>query len=199
MRHPQVAVAPGLCYGATDLPCIAQHAQTCADEWLTQLPAALLVRHSPLQRCEHPSQLMRWQSANLTLKSDPRLVEMNFGRWEMQAWDEISREELNDWSRDFVHHAPGGGENLAAVLQRVSRCLIETTQDGIQNPSSTTAWVTHAGVIRALEVICSGQGIQSASQWPNSPIAMGSIQRMGITEQALKAAKDFAWPSGAPA
>ena len=44
---------------------------------------------------------------------------MDFGAWEGVAWHDISRAHVDAWAADLPHYAPGGGESLASMLQRV--------------------------------------------------------------------------------
>lgn len=50
---------------------------------------------------------------------------MDFGQWEGRAWNDIARADIDAWTTRFGHHAPGGGEPLAAMLTRVSAALDE--------------------------------------------------------------------------
>ena len=85
IRHPPPAVAPGLCYGSTDLA-LAAPAGASAAPIRAALPQDIAVFSSPLRRCrELAAQL------HAAPRHDERLREMHFGAWEMQAWSSIGR------------------------------------------------------------------------------------------------------------
>jgi len=88
-RHAQPLIAPGICYGATDVPADAQTTLDAAQTLSRALPFGLLVSVSPLQRCELLKHSLQALRPDLVFKSDARLVEMNFGTWEGQRWDAI--------------------------------------------------------------------------------------------------------------
>lgn len=134
VRHPVAAVAPGICYGRTDLP-LAAGWEEAAQRLAERLPVGLPVCSSPLQRCHLFAGAL---SGNVT--ADPRLVELDFGRWEMQDWNGIPRTELDAWAADPLGYAGHGGESVAAMRARVHDALAEVDGDQI--------WVTHAGVMK---------------------------------------------------
>ena len=72
---------------------------------------------SPLRRCAAVGRwLRRWGWRH---QVDAALREMDFGAWDGQRWEAIGAAALDAWLADFAHHAPGGGESLAALLERV--------------------------------------------------------------------------------
>jgi alpha-ribazole phosphatase len=86
---------------------------------------------------------------DLPLRVDERLVELDFGEWEGQAWDHISRHDaarFKAWSRDWRVASPPGGECLNDIEMRVRGFL-----DALD--SRPVLLITHAGVIRALRVL----------------------------------------------
>lgn len=169
VRHAQPLVAPGVCYGSTDIPADAAATQAAAQALALVLPQRLQVVTSPLQRCEQFIQCLRGLRDDLTVKSDPRLVEMNFGTWEGQLWDAIPRHELDAWTGAFETWRCGGGESVQDVMQRVSAAW-----DEVQVAGQPTAWITHAGVIRGASLISKGvRRVTLASQWPQDAPAFG--------------------------
>ena len=78
VRHPQPDVAPGLCYGASDVPVPeAELARVHAALAAQGLPGGLPVYSSPLLRCALLAE--RLAPGRVTL--DARLAEMDFGEW----------------------------------------------------------------------------------------------------------------------
>ena len=143
VRHPQPNVAPGLCYGASDVAVsetdIARvHAHLCAHGLSGSLP----VYASPLQRCAQLAQRLQPRS----LVFDARLAEMDFGGWEMRAWDDIPRAEVDAWAADLLNYRPGGAESVLDVAQRVSAFIADLRKAG----TTEALLVCHAGTIRLL-------------------------------------------------
>lgn len=153
LRHPPPDVAPGTCYGATDLP-LRRFWQARAAALAVSLPRARCVVASPLGRCRALAAriaLLR----GLPLRVDPRWREMDFGAWEGRPWNAIPRAELDAWAADFHTFADHGGESVAALERRVRAALAATPAGALV--------VTHAGCIKAALAI-RGQGDGWAAQ-----------------------------------
>lgn len=170
VRHPLVQLPSGICYGASDVAADPAHTAECAVRLARELPGALSGWCSPLGRCTALAQALRQRRADLRLATDPRLAEMDFGQWEGQQWDSIGRAAMAQWTRDFVAHRPGGGESLAEFIARVELALQATAGSGLEQ----AVWITHAGVVKAVRWLLSGQGpIMRADQWPTDSLACG--------------------------
>jgi alpha-ribazole phosphatase len=116
----------------------------------------------------------------LTYKSDEKLAEMHFGAWEMKAWDAIAPQELKAWTDDFCGYRCGGsGESAGQFVQRVAKRLWLSAQSGQKE-----LWITHAGVIRAMQWL-GGQPFEVLTA-----LAAGSPWEAG---SRLRAAE---WPKG---
>lgn len=91
---------------------------------------------SPLQRC-------RALAAALAsdYRIDERLTELDFGAWEMQAWDDIPRAQIDAWAADPLGFRAHGGESVAQMQARVRQALAGL--DG-----HDCVWITHAGVMK---------------------------------------------------
>lgn len=76
---------------------------------------------------------------------DNRLLEINFGDWEMKKWDDIDKENLDKWMNDFVNVRVPNGENFIDLSDRVNRFIDDLTQ----RRYNRIAIVSHAGVIRS--------------------------------------------------
>ncbi len=147
VRHPKPLVDSGVCYGASDVACAASEAQTAAFALRDSLPRGLKILCSPLQRCEHLAQEIQRLEPDLAYKTDARLAEMDFGAWEMQPWNAVPPDELKAWTEDFaVYRCGGSGESAGMFVQRVAQLLVQSAQAG-----QDQIWITHAGVIRALQ------------------------------------------------
>jgi len=100
---------------------------------------------SPLTRCR---QLALAISRGVPVKFDARLMELNFGTWEGQNWNDIHRTyAANKWFRNWVQTPCPAGESYQQLLNRVED-FINHIQPVCNNHS--VLLVTHAGVIRAL-------------------------------------------------
>ncbi len=164
VRHARPLVASGVCYGALDVPADAQATQVAAQALADALPQGIAIRTSPLQRCEQLVQALRGLRPDLTHNTsvDARLAEMDFGRWEGQRWDAITRTELDGWTDAFATWRCGGAENVQGFMARVGAAW-----DEAQAQHQASVWITHAGVIRAATLLAQGQRqVQRADQWP---------------------------------
>ncbi len=169
VRHAQPLVASGLCYGATDVPADAQATRQAAQALAPKLPPNTTVISSTLQRCELLTLNLQGIRPDLTYKTDARLTEMNFGQWEGQRWEHITRAAFDAWTADFSGYRFGGQETVAEFMQRVSLAWRELPQW-----PGPVLWVTHAGVIRAATLLSQGvHSVTQASQWPTEAPAFG--------------------------
>ncbi len=177
VRHAQPLLAPGLCYGATDVPADAHATQRAAQALAVALPRHTTVLSSTLQRCELLAHMLQGLRPDLKYKFDARLTEMNFGQWEGQPWDAIPRAAFDAWTDDFWNHRFGGQESVADFLQRVT--LVWQDMSHLSGPA---LWVTHAGVIRAATLLTQGVNhVAQASQWPSAAPAFGEWCTLPLT------------------
>jgi alpha-ribazole phosphatase len=144
IRHPKTIVEDGICYGRTDVAVDAQEADQVAASLLARLPDNIVLWTSPLQRCRLLAERIA-QARGGGFQEDARLVEMDFGAWEMQSWDAIPREEIDAWTSDLVHYRPGGGESVFQAAVRV-----KAFADECMHRASPAAVICHAGTIRLL-------------------------------------------------
>lgn len=145
----------------------------------TALPAPVrLVQHSPLQRCVQLAHALQALRPGLALQADARLQELDFGAWEGRAWDAIGRAPVDAWSAAFATHRPGGGENLADMLQRVAAALAAACAgpEGTGTRGSDVLWITHAGVARCVQWLLQhgSATLPRADQWPVAAPAFGA-------------------------
>ncbi|MES2830519.1 MAG: histidine phosphatase family protein [Pseudomonadota bacterium] len=147
IRHPRPVIEPGLCYGHTDL-CVDSAEVTRLTASLSRgLPNPAIVFCSPLQRCTGFADALVEAGGYANARRDPDLMEMFFGTWEMQPWENIQRREIDAWANDMAHYRPGGGESVCDVARRVLRF-----RDSMQQMTWADAIVVcHAGTIRLLQ------------------------------------------------
>ena len=82
--------------------------------------------------------------------SDPRLQELNFGKWEGLTYDKIKEknpQELLEWESDHWRVAPPGGEKLSALSNRVSDFLNSIITEYIDSPILIVA---HGGTLQTM-------------------------------------------------
>ena len=195
VRHAQPLLAPGLCYGATDVAADSLATYQAAEALSQVIPHGLPVVSSTLQRCERLAQCLQGLRPDLTYKTDARLVEMNFGEWEGHRWDAIPRAEFERWTDHFGSHRFGGQENLHEFMHRVSGAWDES-----QGHGQETVWITHAGVIRAATLLSRGvRQVDSALQWPQDAPEFGqwvSVEASVSTRLDAVAAQGFCLVNG---
>lgn len=169
LRHAQPLVAPGVCYGALDVPADLAATQQAAQTLAPGLPPSAQLWVSPLQRCELLAQTIKGLRPDVTCITDTRLAEINFGCYEGQPWADIPVAAFETWTSDFWQHRFGGMESLADVMARVSSAWRHAL---LADPAPV--WVTHAGVIRVASLLAQGvQRIDRAQDWPQAAPAYG--------------------------
>ncbi|MDP2035250.1 MAG: histidine phosphatase family protein [Polaromonas sp.] len=178
VRHAPVLLAPGSCYGALDVPADDGATRASALALAEVLPQGLRVSSSPLQRCEQLTQVLQGLRPDLTVGSDARLREMDFGNWEGRRWDAIAQSEFDAWTADFAGHAVGGhGETVHAVMQRVGAAF-----DELRDQDADAVWITHAGIIRAAQLLARGiRQVERADQWPLDATACGQWRTLELS------------------
>lgn len=176
LRHGRVDLAPGLCYGASDVPAEVEHTRQSADTLVGLLPHGATLWVSGLGRAQQLATALRERRTDLGAPQvDTRLNEMDFGDWELQRWDSIPHSAFDAWMADFAHHRFGGAESTQQVIDRVAAVLDDTRRCGAQD----AVWVCHAGVILAVQFLVGGghRTIQQVSEWPEAaPEPGGYVQ-----------------------
>jgi alpha-ribazole phosphatase len=160
VRHPPLAIRPGICYGRRDLaiadasdiaPIVAQLRGVRGTVWT-----------SPLRRCRIVADAI---GAN---RGDARLIEMDFGAWDGMAWDDIPRADLDAWAADPLAFAPPGGETGAALVARVA-----AFRDDL--PEGDHVIVSHGGPLKVLIALLRGMPVDLMAPSP----ALGSVTLIG--------------------
>ena len=139
IRHPRPTVDVGVCYGRTDMAVEEEHLLEAIQRLQLLLPRNFQVWSSPLTRCRRLSERLHVEP-----RFDDRLMEMNFGAWELKSWDQIERAAIDAWANDPLDFISSGGEFLRDLCTRVAAFL-----DDVADESVPLVLVTHAGVMRA--------------------------------------------------
>jgi len=142
LRHTRPDVAPGTCYGASDVTLPASFAED-ADAVAESLPPVDRIVTSPLLRCLRLAEHLAIRTGS-ALSVDRRLREMDFGHWEGRLWQDIPRAEIDAWAADFMQARPHGGESVAMLRARTREALA-----ALRGLDGHSLIVTHAGVIKA--------------------------------------------------
>jgi alpha-ribazole phosphatase len=163
IRHPEVAIDAGVCYGQTDVPLRRDVAESAReiDARMRELglPRSIDGWHtSPLTRCASLARALSVDDASVHI--DARLAELNFGDWEGRAWEDVDRAAIDAWAADIEHARPHGGESLAEFANRTHAWLDEKTRDGRR-----VCAIAHAGVMRVLAARMLNVERASALQW----------------------------------
>jgi alpha-ribazole phosphatase len=165
VRHLQPDVAPGVCYGRSDLTVDAGLHADALPGLRGQIPPGVALFSSPLLRC---ASLARALSAEV--RFDARLAELDFGAWEMRSWDAIPRAEIDAWAADVASYRPGGGESVVDMARRIGAFYDELMRE--QLPAAVL--VCHAGAIRLLAARARGLGpLAMAHEAAERPHAIG--------------------------
>ncbi|MFY0599992.1 MAG: alpha-ribazole phosphatase [Cyclobacteriaceae bacterium] len=173
IRHTTPEVEKGICYGQTDLTLLDAF-EDQKRELIKALPERFdAIYSSPLQRCSILANSLR-RDEELIL--DDRLKEVDFGSWEMMAWDNIPSEEVNPWMSDFVNEAPPNGESMVDLQRRV----LDWWEEVIRRKSDTIAVVTHAGVIRIMNAFLNDIPLKNA--FDDFSIEYGGVKKFEFPE-----------------
>ena len=92
----------------------------------------------PERRARQTAQLLGLRAA-----TEPRLADLDCGRWRGEILANICPADLEAWLTEPAH-APHGGESIADLLERVDGWLGSLTHDMLRSVA-----VTHPAVIRA--------------------------------------------------
>ncbi len=144
IRHTTPQIEKGICYGQTDLDVTDSFIEEVGTikTKLGKLNKDIIIYSSPLQRCLKLAEKL----SNKLPVIEKRLMELNFGHWEMQAWDDINKTELNLWMDDFVNVACPNGESYKSLYERTSEFINELKEKNTKK----AIIVSHGGAIRAI-------------------------------------------------
>ena len=169
IRHTETVSEKGICYGQADVTLLTpfeEQFQSIKQELGNE---EMVFYSSPLQRC---LQLAAYLTKD-TIEVDKRLMEMHFGNWELQPWNDIPNEELNPWMEDFVSVQVPNGESFEILYERVLSFIEELKQQSHEK----VAIITHAGVIRSF--LCYQQNLPLKDAFQNK-VNFGQIIKITI-------------------
>jgi broad specificity phosphatase PhoE len=106
----------------------------------------------PERRAQQTAELL-----GLRAVVEPRLADLDYGRWRGEALADIHPDELQAWLTNPAR-APHGGESIVVLIDRVTQWL-----DSLTSAALRTVAVTHPAVIRA--AILAALGAPPKSFW----------------------------------
>lgn len=166
IRHPRPAVAPGICYGQTDLG-LAESAVEVARRLRPLLPADFSLHASPLARARLLGEALG------VPRLDPRLKEIHFGEWEGRSFEDIGQAALDAWVASPLDFAPPGGESPRAMAGRVLEFLAALRDEA---PAAAVV-VAHGGPLRAIAGHLLGL---PPERWLGLDFACGEVSRLDL-------------------
>ena len=142
IRHTSVNVPQGTCYGQSDVDVNFTFPEEArkVKEKLKQYEFTHVFT-SPLQRCVKLAQFCGYENP----PQDPRLMEINFGEWEMKRFSDIKDPRLLDWYKDYINVAAPKGESVIDQQKRLIDFIDELKSK--YTPESIIALFTHGGII----------------------------------------------------
>ena len=155
IRHTKVDVEPRVCYGQTNVdvaPTFAVEAQKVKNE-IRDINFDK-VYSSPLKRCQKLSEFL----FNDDIILDDRLMELNFGDWEMQEWDKITDSEYHKWMNDYIETPCLNGESFLDLHQRIGNFIEDLKKNNLEN----VAIVAHGGSIRSIILTITNKDLKDA-------------------------------------
>lgn len=156
IRHTAVDVPKGVCYGQTDVTLkssFEEEADIVRQKLASHTPFDAIYT-SPLSRCVRLATHCGYEDAT----HDRRLMEINFGKWEMLAYDDIRDPRLQEWYDDYLNIAATDGESFMMQYERVSSFLDEVKS----KPYRKIAIFTHGGVLLCAQIYAKSLCIEDA-------------------------------------
>jgi alpha-ribazole phosphatase len=171
IRHTRPQIAKGICYGQIDIGVTETFAEE-AEQIKAALPENIAhIYSSPLTRCY---QLAEYLFPVHPINPEPRLMELNCGKWEGIHWDAIPKEVIDPWMKDFVNVCIPGGESYVQMHSRVTDCFLQ-----IAGGARPAAIVTHGGVIRSILAHITQTPL--ADSFGVFPVHYGCVMRLTAT------------------
>lgn len=182
VRHTSPDIAASVCYGQSDINVAANFSEELAliKHKLAEIkPAncyASAVYSSPMRRCAKLAEALNLGA----VIEDKRLMELDFGDWELRRWDTIPRDTFDHWAHDHVNQAPPNGETFNQLHQRATEFLMEVNTNSAEAPIVV---VTHGGVIRALLAEALGLTLMNVFR---IQIDFSSVTQLLLDEQVVR-------------
>ena len=178
IRHTTPDVAKGICYGQTDIG-VTESFEEETEMIRGCLPATVdVVYSSPLQRCSALAKRL-FPDASLHLRD--YLMEIDCGQWEMKAWDQLPKEEVDPWMADFVTTPIPGGESYVDLHRRVTGCWEEIVDGAAELRGMGAAGTVGAGAARMV----GAEGMRAAGMVDAGGGAIAVVAHGGVIRSIL--------------
>jgi broad specificity phosphatase PhoE len=169
IRHGRAEGADGRCIGHTDLP-LSAHGRATIGDLSVLAPSVVLgsasLVASDLRRAIDSAAILG-KALHLSVHSDLRLREMNFGEWDGCSWADLEQndgERLRGWTDSWLDTAPPAGETVSDVEWRAEHWLRDAAAplDHVR----TIFAVAHAGWIRVAVGLLLGRPVSRLFDTP---------------------------------
>lgn len=166
VRHGQTDWNHGFIYqGRTDTP-LSEVGRSQSRALSLRLSGLFfdLFYSSPLRRALETAEILASSlRSGEPLRSDERLCELNFGRWEglsVSQVEELFGEDRRRWFNNPFAWSPTGGEGFSSLMSRVSGFLSEEVMGRLSplGGARKVLVVSHGVVIRAFACVLLGIG-----------------------------------------
>ena len=146
IRHTMPDAPPDVCYGQSDVGLLNGHLERTVKRLNKQLILGKNVNifSSPAKRCVQLARAI--SKSKCRVKVDWRIMEMDFGSWEMKSWEEIEDQALLTWCHDFIYSKVPNGESYAQVYERACDFWKWLTAQDYEE----VVVCSHSGVIKAI-------------------------------------------------
>ncbi len=143
IRHTKVKLSNNICYGQSDLD-LAESFKTELDIIRNKLnfSSNMNLYTSPLKRCT----ILSKHLTNELPIIDKRLLELNFGNWELKEWVSLPKSEFDKWLKNIKEYTIPNGESYLDLYKRSKNFFTEI----IKKDHKNVYVISHAGVIRSI-------------------------------------------------
>ncbi|MHA1488435.1 MAG: alpha-ribazole phosphatase [Promethearchaeota archaeon] len=143
IRHTKTNLKEGICYGQSDVD-VANTFDIESESVCNKLLISkkMVFYSSSATRCIKLAKKLSLSDPII----DNRLLELNFGDWELKRWDSINQSQLKAWTDDFIVKSCPNGESYIDLYQRTTEFFNEL----IKKDHESLVIITHSGVIRAI-------------------------------------------------
>ena len=129
IRHTRPQILDGVCYGQADIdvaPSFNEEFEVLKNKLNAIKPTRIF--SSPLQRCLKLAHSSATYLNSTTVMPDGRLMELNFGDWELQPWSDIPQGIVGEWTEAHIRHTPPNGESYQDLHLRAKSFLEEISK-----------------------------------------------------------------------
>ncbi len=152
IRHSKPYNPTDVCYGHLDFDVSStfpEESKGAIEAFLKTNAKPTRLFSSPLLRCMRLAEKVS-ESTGLAIEKQDAIKEINFGEWEGVKLTAVPRDQMHAWQADLRRYRFPKGESFYDVDKRVEKFL-DTLDD-----NGEFLWVSHAGVIAALQHFACG-------------------------------------------